>query len=339
MLGASRADTLVVDEVYRRQARFLVIRLHQLRRILGAGQWIFTTVAVVFLLFALSKSWPHFAETVRSARWLPLSFAIVLWALLHLLSPVFAWIVLANVGAPIPYRTALRIHVSRLPARYLPGGIWHTASRMADLNRLGVNGSQISVLVILENGLPPAIALALGCASMAIAGKLVLLSICGIACALMLLLIVSIVLRHRRLLDRQVFRTRTYFGLALLSAAFWIGAATAFTSYWFSLSAGTTSILEIGGSYLLSWVAGFFAVFAPQGIGVFEATIGALLAGAMPFASVALLAAGFRAAILIADTLAYCIFLGIRFYSRQRASSLSDSANPTMPVEVNARDR
>ena len=56
----------------------------------------------------------------------------------------------------------------------------------------------------------------------------------------------------------------------------------------------------------VDWMHGFAAVFAPQGVGVFEATIGMLLKGTIPLAGTALIAAGFRVVILAADLLAFC---------------------------------
>ena len=289
-----------------------------LKRVIVLGQRLFGPIAIVFLIFAAVSARARFVDAMQHARFMPLAATVVIWTLLHLLSPVFAWVVLAGTGSNISYGTTLRIHLARLPARYLPGGIWHTVSRMADLSRLGASRPQLSVLVILENALPPAIALALGSASLALAGKLFWLSAVGVSCGLILLAGVILLLRHRLLLNRQRFSFCAYMQLAALSTTFWICAATAFVCYWAALS--NTSVgpapLEIGGAYLLSWVAGFMAIFAPQGIGVFEASIGMLLKGAVPFSSIVVLAAGFRAAILLADALAYCIFLLSRLYLR-----------------------
>jgi hypothetical protein len=173
-------------------------------------------------------------------------------------------------------------------------------------------------LVILENLLPPAIALALGSAIMAIAGKPLWLCAAGGLCGLILLLGLPILLRHPLLLHQQRLPLLAYLRLAALSTAFWLSAATAFVCYWAAVSNTPVSpaLLEIAGTYLLSWVAGFVAIFAPQGIGVFEASIGMFLKGALPFSEIVLLAAGFRAAILLADAVVYGMFLLSRFYLR-----------------------
>lgn len=76
------------------------------------------------------------------------------------------------------------------------------------------------------------------------------------------------------------------------------------------------SVLQIYGVYLLAWIAGFVSVFAPQGIGVFESVAGLFLKGALMFAGVAVLAAGFRVAVLDADMLAFGVLLTLRVAQR-----------------------
>ncbi len=59
--------------------------------------------------------------------------------------------------------------------------------------------------------------------------------------------------------------------------------------------------LETAGAYLFSWGVGFIAIFAPQGIGVFEVVAADLMRSDSTFMSVAALLAGFRLIILAAD--------------------------------------
>ena len=67
---------------------------------------------------------------------------------------------------------------------------------------------------------------------------------------------------------------------------------------------------------MLAWVTGFVSIFAPQGIGVFESVAGVFLQGALTFAGAAVLAAGFRVAILGADMLGYGALLAVRYAQR-----------------------
>ena len=76
-------------------------------------------------------------------------------------------------------------------------------------------------------------------------------------------------------------------------------------------------------AYWLSWAAGFLAVFAPQGLGVFEFVAGLLLQSTMPFASIAVLVAGFRVCMLSGDAVAFGVGWLVRV-ARPRAASGAD---------------
>jgi hypothetical protein len=158
---------------------------------------------------------------------------------------------------------------------------------------------------------PLSMALTLGGTCMLIAGDVKLLALAAMLGGLILLTCLPLLLRHRLLLTKRRFALRLYSIAALTTVAFWIVAATAFACYWYSCSSTHTdaSWLQVYGAYLLAWSAGFMTVFSPQGIGVFESVISLLLKGALPFGEVVVLAAGFRAAMLAADFIAYGIFL------------------------------
>lgn len=299
-------------------------RSHWLRRAAVAARWIFGPAAVVFLIVAGLGARGAFENVVRHAHWPALATAVALWAGLHLLSPVFTWIVLRDFGANVQYRDALAIHVRRLPARYLPGGVWHTVSRVVDLHHRGVSRPQLSAMVLLENALPVAVALVLGGVFLLVAEHDWPPSLLCIVGGSALLACSPILLRHRALLGERRIGTATYLRAIAVTAAFWLIAATAFARYWtaFPGAQGGTALAEVYAAYLLAWASGFVSIFAPQGLGVFESVAGALLRGALPFAGAALLVAGFRAAILAADVIAYAVFNVLRFVFARRAQKL-----------------
>ncbi|MGH8077348.1 MAG: hypothetical protein ACREPE_08510, partial [Lysobacter sp.] len=252
-----------------------------------------------------------FEQALESACWGPIAVTALLWAMLHLLSPVFTWIVLRGVGADISYRSALEIHIGRLPARYLPGGIWHTVSRVMDLHGLGVSRLQLSILVLMENLVPLGITLAGGGLLLYLSGDSQGPALAAAAGGLLLLACIPFALRHRMLLSKHGFTHRYYLTALTVVAAFWAIAASAFACYWLAFPSTEIggSLLKLFGAYLLAWAAGFAAIFAPQGIGVFEAVAAMLLPGALPFGGVVALAAGFRAVVLIGDSLAFGVLL------------------------------
>lgn len=277
-----------------------------LKAAVKAARWLFAPAAVAFLLAAAWRSRDLFATLLEQAAWAPLLAAVVLWALLHLLSPVFTCLVLRDTGTELPYLAALQIHVSRLPARYLPGGIWHTVSRVVDLHRLGVGKAQLTSMVVLENTVPVAAALLLGGVFL-LSGERPTLGWAAALSGAGVLALPPLLMRHRIWKDWPRVRPRTFVATTSVSLAFWLIAGAAFVCYWsaFPEVRSDAPFIEVYGSYLLAWSAGFLSVFAPQGIGVFEAVIGTLLKGALPFAGAAVLAAGFRSASLAADMLAW----------------------------------
>ncbi len=78
------------------------------------------------------------------------------------MSPLFAAVVFRGSGSNMSYQCALRIHLANLPARYIPGGIWHTVGRIVAFRELGFDANRISLFVLLENLLAAAVAFLLG---------------------------------------------------------------------------------------------------------------------------------------------------------------------------------
>jgi uncharacterized membrane protein YbhN (UPF0104 family) len=84
---------------------------------------------------------------------------------------------------------------------------------------------------------------------------------------------------------------------------FWVASAAAFLCYLSAFPAVSgPGAVRTAGTFLLAWSAGFVAVFAPQGAGVFEASMAALLEG--PIAALALVIAGYRALTALRDVTA-----------------------------------
>ena len=289
-----------------------------LKRLVARSRWVFGPTAVLFLVLAGWRARDVFALLVAQIEPSALALPVGLWALLHLLTPVFTATVLQEIDAPIRYRTALAIHVARLPARYLPGGIWHTVTRVMDLHRLGVSRSQLSVMVLLENVVPVALALVIGGIFLDLGNDAKIPAMAAVVAGLLLLTCTPLALRHRALLDGRRFALAAYLKIVAVVSVFWLVAATAFACYWSAFPATDAGVplLRVYGAYLLAWAAGFVSVFAPQGLGVFEAVAGVFLRGALPFAGVAVLAAGFRVVILAADMLAFLTLHALRHSQR-----------------------
>ncbi|MEO5626962.1 MAG: hypothetical protein ABIQ70_13215 [Dokdonella sp.] len=293
------------------------------KQVVSGSQWLFGPLALLFLAVAGWRARSVIATVFKQADTWMLLVVIGLWASLHLLTPALSRIMLMESGADVSYRALLEIHVGRLPARYLPGGIWHTVSRVIDLRARGVSRAQLSIMVLLENSVPLAVAVALGGLCLCLSDSAGWLTLAAALGGSALLACPWLLLRHRSLAQGTSFRIRSYLRLIALTTLFWLGAATAFYCFWsaFPQARGGASALQIYGTYLLAWSAGFVSVFAPQGIGVFESVAALFLRGTLAFAGAAVLIAGFRVAILAADMLAFGFLFAIRrVRSAQRRS-------------------
>jgi hypothetical protein len=287
---------------------------------LAISRWAYVPLVLACLAYAIYRASDVVLPMLRHAHPLLLLAAVVAWSALQLLTPVFSWLAMRDLGAGLRYRDVLRIYVARLPAKYLPGGIWHTVSRMADFHRAGIERPLLARLVALENTVPLGVAALLGGGLTAIDRPRMgmLAAVVGVA-----LLCVVFVLLRRRPSARGGISPAGFAAAVLASAAFWVLASLAFTCYWaaYPTDATTALLARVPGAYMLAWAAGFAAVFAPQGVGVFEATIGMLLKGTIPLAGTALIAAGFRVVILAADLLAFC---ALQLLRKARAPAVID---------------
>lgn len=279
------------------------------RKALAVARRAFVPLALTGLGWAAYEARGELGAIIAQARTWPLLTAMLAWAALNLLVPAISMAWLRGLGTPFGYRILLRIHLDRLPARYLPGGIWHTVTRFMDLFSLGADRNRLTALALLENLAPPALALVLAGVCLGLTGRyppslVALLVLGGAGLAVSPLLILRLWMRS--LPTPPPARSGAAFaGLAL----FWVIASFAFATYWSAFPSERVAggLPEVAGAYLLGWAVGFAAVFAPQGIGVFEAMVTWLLGDVLPFASLVLLVAGFRAVTIAGDLLAYLL--------------------------------
>ncbi len=274
--------------------------------ILRVAKRIFLPIALAFLAYFAWESREMLVDVVRSARPSMLAVAVLAWMLMHALSPLLSLMIFRARNVPLSYRTAARIHIANLPARYLPGGIWHTVGRIAGFRALDINQRDISIFVFLENTLAAGVAFVIGGSLVAGFrgldgwGQIAALSAIGGA---VLLLASPFILSLRVIQGGERFPPRDFVAVTIVTTISWCVAATAFVIYLsdFPGLPLQAAPLETAGAYLFSWGVGFISMFAPQGIGVFEVVAADLMRGTDTLMSVAVLLAGFRLIILTAD--------------------------------------
>lgn len=213
------------------------------------------------------------------------------------------------MDVPLGYRELALISILRLPAKYLPGGIWQSVSRFSAYRKRDLgNESSVSILVAEHIA-------ALG-TSMLLGGGIVLsldasaityrlaatTTIAGFALTFAPMLWIT----HRR---QGAARAVGWVALGTTSMViFWCLAACAFLAYWFAVfGRGDAAIATIVSCYLLSWAAGFVVLFAPQGLGVFEWVAAQLLPASQPVSVIIVAVAGFRLVVIAGDLTAWLV--------------------------------
>lgn len=243
------------------------------------------------------------------------------------LSAGFWAMALRSLGEPLPFATVLDATARSVLARYIPGSVWYAVGRSALLRRHQVSGRSLGAVAVLETGLSVVVGFVIG-AALLLATRRVAPGIgaLGLGCVVLAAAACSPPSVNRLLAWYAGRRGGTaprlgwpqFAGLVAWLAVFWGGAAASFVVFLHAFPAvvaqvGFPSVLLVVGAFMVARVLGMLAVFAPQGLGVFEVAVSALLLGAAPrsgagLAGLVLVVAGYRALALVRDGLALGAF-------------------------------
>ncbi len=217
--------------------------------------------------------------------WWPLSLALV--------ASVIWWLLLARGWALLVAGRATRTDISvwcRTQAlRFLPGGFWAPASRVAVvrggwLDRLSTVGA--------ENVIALSAAMSIGGIALAIGGESWWLALAPTITAP---LVASRFLASRTRLSRTRTLTTTW-NYLFAFAAYAVAAVFVQASI-----SGFSDSVEVIGAATLAWGAGLLVVIAPAGVGVREAVYLWLLSGSLPTAEIAAGAVTLRVITIVAE--------------------------------------
>lgn len=306
----------------------------------GAKRWrsvlrgAFGLLAVGFLASFAWRSRATLAQVAATADPLLLGAAVALWALLHAVAPLFSVLMLRGFGRRLGYREAFAIHAGRLPAKYLPGGIWHSVARAGDYHRAGLESRLVVAYLLIENVTSACGTLALGGVTVAALPAVPVptraLALAIAVSALAALALLPPLLGRFALPAGERLAWRGYGKGLVCLAGYLVLLGAAFSVFLKGLSAAPAALSPIatGGIYLFAWGVGFVALFAPQGIGVSELVAGHLLGGAMGLAAWMALLAGFRGVALLGDLAAWLVSLALKGTGRPAAGDDSALASP-----------
>ncbi len=275
-----------------------------MKKTLYFTQTAFSFIALLFLIYFAWRSQDLFQTLLAQTQWHYLASAVLFWVGLHFVIVQRIKLQLLILHTQLPYAKIFYIHINRLPARYIPGGIWHSVSKIVDFHQLGIEKSKLGALFLLENIQAVWMAFLLGGSLVfyfrgssdiwgIIAGLSVLTSSIGIVMTPLLWSYAKLPQLH----VAQYFKTLSIFPLI------WAISSSAFILYLsaFPQLLNQMNFFEIAGNYIFSWGIGYLAIFAPQGIGVFEIVSGNLLDFSMQLIDAAIIIAGFRMIVLCAD--------------------------------------
>lgn len=285
------------------------------RRALRWVRVVFTPLSLAIIAVFIWQSRAAVQDVLASGTWTVLLLAALLWFGANLFAPLITVCLFKACGARVDYATALRIHCRRLPAKYLPGGIWHSVGRGGDYLQLGYGARPVMLYFILENALLVLVTLGAGAF---LVGDLVfddrlrtLVNLAAIGAGITLLAL-PYALRYVRKIEAPL-ALAPYALSVLLLAIYWGVAGFTFANFLSAFPAieNAKSITETAGVYVFSWSLGYLAIFAPQGIGVSEVIAGNLLTGGNLAGQMLTLLLGFRLLVLVSD-LACWLLLGLR---------------------------
>jgi len=120
------------------------------KSIISWAKIVFTPFALFFLVYFGWQSQGILVEIFSNAQIHLLLTSIFLWLLLHFISPLFTVIVFHGCKISISYKDAFYIHAGRLPAKYLPGGIWHSVARAADYHQRRIEPRYIATYLLRQ---------------------------------------------------------------------------------------------------------------------------------------------------------------------------------------------
>ncbi|WP_310095985.1 hypothetical protein [Pseudoxanthomonas sacheonensis] len=278
-----------------------------LRKMLPFWKLAFELLLIAAFVFYGIRHWEDMRTVVQRISPSTLCLSIGIYTCSHFLAAAMAQLLFSANGYPLHYATFLRIHLQRLPAKYLPGGIWQSIGRGADLVGIGIPTRTVIQTLLVEQLLAIWWAGFLGflLAGLAFNGKVPIAAIAA-ACALLAGGIVATVLA--RMFKPDLVRLINAARSSRVCAVYVIGwslLASAFTCYLWLGGLTQAGPLRIASSYLVSWMLGAMAFFAPQGMGVFELAMQYAIFPLQNKAEALWLIGSYRPVVLVADMLAW----------------------------------
>ena len=270
--------------------------------------------AVVGLaVYGLASQWPQVHSALAKLAWYDVAGA-ALCALAGLGCMMLAWrALLADLGSPLPLRTAIRVMFVGQLGKYVPGAVWAVAAQVelardyAVPRRRSATASLVGMAVTLVVGLVAAAVTLPLTSAHAVRQYWWVLAIAPLVAVCLYPKIIKFDLDLAlRALGRPPLEGSVSVGGMARALGWttlgwlWYGAHAWFLISVFAGKAPHVFALSLG-AYALAWAVGFLIIFFPSGIGPREVALIAVLAPVMPSASALVVALASRVVMTIGD--------------------------------------
>ena len=277
-------------------------------------------IILVFWAQALASNWQELSHFSWQVSWPWLLACLALLLVQAILLASIWWRALWVMGAPVSWRLGASLWLKTQLARYVPGGIWDIAGRLALGHEAGISVRAMSASIVLEMALQvlsASIFLLVGLMLRADAQPSLYLPLAALTLLASLVILMPPVFRrlinwglrllHREPLDIQV----TYGDMLTLFGARLLGHLMLGIGFVF-FARGVTVITwqqapAMIAAFVGAWLIGFLALVVPMGIGVREGVLALLLQHQFPFGVIGVIALGYRTWMLVRDLIAALI--------------------------------
>lgn len=282
-------------------------------------------ILIFFLLQTIASNWQEVSIYLKDFQIIPLVASFLILLLIYPES-AFAWYVLIKrLGVRVSFRNALYIWVVSNTSRYIPGTIWQYVGRVELGQQIGIARKEGMLAVLYETLL----IVVSGCLISLfivdywnIVGIKFYIIILGITIPFILIHPVisdKVLMAFARLTKKEKFviiplKIQDYILVLPLSFTNFLinGLALTFLAYTFTGNLEIEKLFLFSGIYALSWLAGYFSIFAPGGIGVTEVALALLLSFQFPFPLASAIAVIYRFLLVITEMIIFIFTLKLR---------------------------
>jgi uncharacterized membrane protein YbhN (UPF0104 family) len=248
-------------------------------------------VAVVGLCsYGVKGEWSKAGPLLEEARPGYVALAIGTVAVYYLVF-ILGWMrILAAWGIRVPYRAALQAEMVSMLAKYVPGGVWTPAARVAALARLT---GDTAAGTVLGSILVEAVLSAIAGAVVFVVSLIWVHDVDAPLAPIVLFVVICVLVLHPRVFRSVAKRLLRPFGITTLEPLPFSTMAALFVFYCFTWplgglglyflirslghSPGLETIPFLGGTAAVGAIVAVLVVFAPSGLGVREASMYGLL--------------------------------------------------------------